>query len=191
MFKIILYVVNLFFLLILAACAYFIVYDEMYIINAFRYASYSIETRMGQYIFLTAIIIYFLILFLAYFSLLFKKKKTVKVKGPNGKIEVSLSTIESITKTFLESKDIIKNVKPNVVTSMTGTIVNASLECYKSDNLNEKLEIMKEDLKTHIKNMVGLYPKKINLKVEKINPELAVESIKTEIIEDNDNFGVN
>lgn len=180
MFKIIRIILNT----LLLALANLVVY---LILTDMSYLAYLIETlsslivyeRTVQFLIVAFVLAFDFVILLSFVERLWAKRKTVKVKTKNGKIEISLTTIEDISKNFLETKNIIKTAKAKVKNSMCGTILNVDIENYKTDELNEKLANIKVELEKHILEMLGFKPKKINININKINNELAVENIST------------
>lgn len=45
----------------------------------------------------------------------------------------------------------------------------SEIECNQSDNINDILSDIKNELSTYIYDMIGITPRKINLKINKIN----------------------
>ena len=188
MFKIIKYIINTCLIVLANIFLYLLIEDMSYmsylVTEAVKYLLYE---RSVQFAVVIVILFYDIVFILSYLEIIWKKRKNIKIKTNNGKIEVSLNTIEDIAKGFLENQSIIKSVKTKVNASMFGAILNVSIENYKTDSLNEKLSNIKLDLEKHIQEMLGFKLKKINFNIAKINPELAVDEIKfdntTEVVD--------
>lgn len=114
---------------------------------------------------------YLLIYFLSLIERLFKKPNTIKAKGKNGNLEVQLETINDLSKNFLEQKDLI--IKSEVLTYkyFSKIIINAKVQTYSVENLNEKLIEIQNELKEYILLMTGLQVREVVLKIAKISNE--------------------
>ena len=131
------------------------------------------------------IIIYFVFIIFSLLENLFKKPKKIRVSSENGEIEVTLKTIEEISKNFLESKDIVNVAKVSVKYTHKGPIINANIENFKTDEMNTKLANIATELTKYIKNMLGVTVKKVNLNINKINTSQVIEeNIETEKVEE-------
>lgn len=186
MFRVIKYIINILFLLLLAISTYLLIVKPTYIIYAIDELSFQISNNnLVRFLIEILIIIYFIILLLSYVEKLFKKSKNVYVKGNNGKIEVNLKTIEDISKIFLEEQSVVKQAKVTVKKCFGGYVVNANIENYQTKELNNKLSEISKKLEEYIENMIGAKPKKVNLSVIKINAEHFIEEeIKEENVND-------
>lgn len=186
MFRVIKYIINILFLLLLAISTYLLIVKPTYIIYAIDELSFQISNNnLIRFLIEILIIIYFIILLLSYVEKLFKKSKNVYVKGNNGKIEVNLKTIEDISKIFLEEQSIVKQAKVTVKKCCGRYVVNANIENYQTKELNNKLSEISKKLEEYIENMIGAKPKKVNLSVIKINAEHFIEEeIKEENVND-------
>lgn len=183
MFKIIRYIINLLLLVILASLLYLLIVQPSYVVYLLDEISLQISNNnIIRFIFEIIIIVYFIILIASFFERFFKKSKSIYVNGVNGKIEVNLKTIEDISKNFLESKNIIKQAKVNVKYTYKGPVINASIENYKTTDLNNKLSVISTELAENLQTMVGVKPRKINLSVNKINnDEISEENIDSDV----------
>lgn len=186
MFRVIKYIINILFLLLLAISTYLLIVKPAYIIYAIDELSFQISNNnLVRFLIEILIIIYFVILLLSYVEKLFKKSKNVYIKGNNGKIEVNLKTIEDISKIFLEEQSIVKQAKVTVKKCFGGYVVNANIENYQTKELNNKLSEISKKLEEYIENMIGAKPKKVNLSVIKINAEHFIEEeIKEQNVND-------
>ncbi|WP_067139470.1 alkaline shock response membrane anchor protein AmaP [Oceanivirga salmonicida] len=180
MFKILRFIIHTALLVVAGALLVYLIISPETVKEILGYIASKFDEKVYQLIAIIVLILYFVIFVFSYMETLFSKKNSVTVKTTSGKIEVNFTTLESITKTFLGTKDIVKNVKVAIVPTYNTPKIDADIECYKTENLNEKLEIVKNELKEHITSMVGLKPNSINLKVVKIDTEVAVETIKAE-----------
>lgn len=176
MFRIIRNIINLIFLIFLATSIYFLIMQPSYVVYLLDELSIQISNNaLVRFLIEIAVIVYFVILILALLERLFKKSKSVYVKGVNGKIEVNLKTIEEISKNFLEEQNIIKKAQVSVRQGYRGFMVNASIENYNTTELNNKLSVISKQLLEHIEKMIGVKPKDVNISISKINNEHITE----------------
>ena len=119
---------------------------------------------------------YMIIVVFSMIEKLFKKDKVVRSKGSNGEVEVSLDTINDISRKFLESKVVVKNAK--VESESRGFKVNiyANVETFNTENLNEKISVLQNELREYIALMTGVVVKNVNIKIVKINSETIIEA---------------
>lgn len=186
MFKILVRIINYIFLILLALCLYFLVVDPNFIANILDEFSMLLSTNnLVKFVSQIVIIIYFVFIIFSLLENLFKKPKKIKVSSENGEIEVTLKTIEEISKNFLESKDIVNVAKVSVKYTHKGPIINANIENFKTDEMNTKLANIAIELTKYIKNMLGVTVKKVNLNINKINTSQVIEeNIETEKVEE-------
>lgn len=179
MFRFLASLLKVLFFFFLMALAYFTISDMFFYTQYFDIAKeYYDYLRMIGFV----SIIYFIILAFSIIERLFKKTKNIKSKSKNGKIEVSLETINDISKRFLENKDIIKMVRVKSYSYFSKVIVNASVETYNEENLNEKLDIIQKEWKEYITLMTGITVRQATIKIVKILPEI---SMKTKEVDEN------
>ena len=121
-------------------------------------------------------LVYMIIVVFSMIEKLFKKDKVVRSKGSNGEVEVSLDTISDISRKFLESKVVVKNAK--VESESRGFKVNiyANVETFNTENLNEKISVLQNELREYIALMTGVMVKNVNIKIVKINSETIIET---------------
>lgn len=186
MFKIIVRIINYIFLILLALCLYFLIVDPNFIVNILDEFSMLLSTNnLVKFVSQIVIIIYFVFIIFSLLENLFKKPKKIRVSSENGEIEVTLKTIEEISKNFLESKDIVNVAKVSVKYTHKGPIINANIENFKTDEMNTKLANIATELTKYIKNMLGVTVKKVNLNINKINTSQVIEeNIETEKVEE-------
>lgn len=185
MFLIIVYIINILLIMGLLSTLYFIVVNPGLVSSILTKIAIFSNDKLGQIIIFVSIVTYISILVLSLLEKLFKKPGSIKVKNENGFVEITMNTIESISKNFLENKEIIRYAKLKVYTGFGSINITAILECYTTDNLNEKLGKIKEELNEYVQKMTGIRANRINLKVSKINPEKIIETtnvLNTEVI---------
>ncbi len=118
---------------------------------------------------------YLVLFMLSFINKLTKYSQNRKVKNKNGEIEVTIKTINEVAKDFLGSRDIIKNSKVKSYPSGRAVIVEAVVDTYSVDNLNEKLSKIQEELSDHVFKVTGITVKKSKVKLKKVAGETIIE----------------
>ena len=120
-------------------------------------------------------IIYLVIFLLSYIDKLTKYSQNRKVKNKNGEIEVSIKTINETSKSFLSRLEIIKNSKVKSYPKGKAVVIEATVDTYNVDNLNEKLADIQNKLSEYIFHSTGITVKKSIVKLKKVLGETIVE----------------
>ena len=120
-------------------------------------------------------IIYLVIFLLSYINKLTKYSQNRKVKNKNGEIEVSIKTINETSKSFLNSVEIIKNSKVKSYPKGRSVVIEATVDTYNVDNLNEKLTEIQNKLSEYIFHSTGITVKKSKVKLKKVLGETIIE----------------
>ena len=98
-----------------------------------------------------------------------------KVKNKNGEIEVSIKTINETSKDFLNGQEIIKNSKVKSYPKGKSVVIEATVDTYNVDNLNEKLAEIQNKLSEYVFHSTGITVKKSKVKLKKVLGETIVE----------------
>lgn len=120
-------------------------------------------------------LIYLIVFLLSYINKLTKYSQNRKVKNKSGEIEVTIKTINEVTKEFLSSQEIIKNSKVKSFPKGKAVVIEAVVDTYNVDNLNEKLSAIQDKLTEHVMNATGITVKKSKVKLKKVLSETIVE----------------
>ena len=120
-------------------------------------------------------LIYLIVFLLSYINKLTKYSQNRKVKNKSGEIEVTIKTINEVTKEFLSSQEIIKNSKVKSFPKGKAVVIEAVVDTYNVDNLNDKLSAIKDKLTEHVMNATGITVKKSKVKLKKVLSETIVE----------------
>ena len=120
-------------------------------------------------------LIYLIIFLLSYINKLTKYSQNRKVKNKSGEIEVTIKTINEVTKEFLSSQEIIKNSKVKSFPKGKAVVIEAVVDTYNVDNLNDKLSAIQDKLTEHVMNAPGITVKKSKVKLKKVLSETIVE----------------
>ena len=120
-------------------------------------------------------IIYLVLFLLSYINKLTKYSQNRKVKNKNGEIEVSIKTINETSKDFLSGQEIIKNSKVRSYPKGKSVVIEATVDTYNVDNLNEKLAEIQNKLSDYVFQSTGITVKKSKVKLKKVLGETIVE----------------
>ena len=182
MFRFLNNLIKFFFFLVLILLSYLTVSDMFMYTTYYEDIIYQIEPYKMYAAYLgIAAMIYILIVLIAIIEKLFKKKKVIKSTSSNGNVEVSVDTINDISKKFLESKSIVKNAKVESVVSFSSLSIYSNVETFNVENLNVKLSEIQNELKEYVDLMTGIKVKSVVIKIVKINSETVIEN--SEIVE--------
>ena len=182
MFRFLNNLIKFFFFLVLILLSYLTVSDMFMYTTYYEDIIYQIEPYKMYAAYLgIAAMIYILIVLIAIIEKLFKKKKVIKSTSSNGNVEVSVDTINDISKKFLESKSIVKNAKVEAAVSFSSLSIYSNVETFNVENLNVKLSEIQNELKEYIDLMTGIKVKSVVIKIIKINSETIIEN--SEIVE--------
>ena len=182
MFRFLNNLIKFFFFLVLILLSYLTVSDMFMYTTYYEDIIYQIEPYKMYAAYLgIAAMIYILIVLIAIIEKLFKKKKVIKSTSSNGNVEVSVDTINDISKKFLESKSIVKNAKVEAAVSFSSLSIYSNVETFNVENLNVKLSEIQNELKEYIDLMTGIKVKSVVIKIIKINSETVIEN--SEIVE--------
>ena len=182
MFRFLNNLIKFFFFLVLILLSYLTVSDMFMYTTYYEDIIYQIEPYKMYAAYLgIAAMIYILIVLIAIIEKLFKKKKVIKSTSSNGNVEVSVDTINDISKKFLESKSIVKNAKVEAAVSFSSLSIYSNVETFNVENLNVKLSEIQNELKGYVDLMTGIKVKSVVIKIVKINSETVIEN--SEIVE--------
>ena len=181
MFRFLNNLIKFLFFLILISLSYLTISDMFMYTTYYEDMIYQIEPykMYATYIGVVAMV-YILIVLIAFIERLFKKKKVIKSSSSNGNVEVSVDTINDISKKFLESKS-IKNAKVEAAVSFSSLSIYSNVETFNVENLNVKLSEIQNELKEYVDLMTGIKVKSVIIKITKINSETVIEN--SEIVE--------
>ena len=182
MFRFLNNLIKFLFFLVLILLSYLTVSDMFMYTTYYEDIIYQIEPYKMYAAYLgIAAMIYILIVLIAIIEKLYKKKKVIKSTSSNGNVEVSVDTINDISKKFLESKSIVKNAKVEAAVSFSSLSIYSNVETFNVENLNVKLSEIQNELKEYVDLMTGIKVKSVVIKIIKINSETVIEN--SEIVE--------
>ena len=182
MFRVLNNLIKFLFFLILISLSYLTISDMFMYTTYYEDMIYQIEPyKMYATYIGVAAMVYILIVLIAFVERLFKKKKVIKSSSSSGNVEVSVDTINDISKKFLESKSIVKNAKVEAAVSFSSLSIYSNVETFNVENLNVKLSEIQNELKEYVDLMTGIKVKSVVIKIVKINSETVIEN--SEIVE--------
>ena len=114
-------------------------------------------------------VIYLVLFLLSYINKLTKYSQNKKVRSKSGEIEVSIKTINETTKEFL------KNSKVKSYSKGKAVIIEASVDTYNVENLNDKLSEIQNELTEYVFHSTGITVKKSKIKLRKVLSETITE----------------
>ncbi|AMD95519.1 alkaline shock response membrane anchor protein AmaP [Leptotrichia sp. oral taxon 847] len=120
-------------------------------------------------------VIYLVLFLLSYVNKITKYSQNKKVKNKNGEIEVSIKTINETTKEFFKTKEIIKNSKVKSHPKGKAVVIEASVDTYNVDDLNDKLSKIQNELSEYVFRATGITVKKTKIKLRKVLGETIAE----------------
>lgn len=136
-------------------------------------------------------VVYMLIFILSYINKFTKYSQKRKLKSKNGELEVTIKTINEISKEFLSSQPLVKNVKVKSYPAGKNVVIEGNLDTYTTENLGEKLLKLQDELAEYVLKFTGIKVKKVKLKLKKVLNETLIENKiedteqKNETIEEN------
>ena len=110
MFLIILYIINTLFVMGLLSVIYFIITNPRVITILLTNFILFYNEKIGQIVVFNVILIYLALVIIAILERLFKKPKSIKITSDNGNVEITATTLETLSKNYLEEKDIYLKV---------------------------------------------------------------------------------
>ena len=120
-------------------------------------------------------VIYLVLFLLSYVNKITKYSQNKKVRNKNGEIEVSIKTINETTKEFFKTKEIIKNSKVKSHPKGKAVVIEASVDTYNVDDLNDKLSKIQNELSEYVFRATGITVKKTKIKLRKVLGETIAE----------------
>ena len=138
--------------------------------NAIDLSDFNVKILVG-----VVAIIYLVLFLLSYVNKLTKYSQNKKVRNKNGEIEVSIKTINETTKEFLKTKEIIKSSKVRSYSKGKAVVIEASVDTYNVEDLNDKLSNIQNELTDYVFHSTGITVKKSKIKLRKVLSETITE----------------
>ncbi|HOW42711.1 MAG TPA: alkaline shock response membrane anchor protein AmaP [Candidatus Omnitrophota bacterium] len=84
-----------------------------------------------------------------------EREKTIAFKNPSGVVTISLSAIEGLIQQFVNFMPELKELRPDVIASKKGIIVNVKVSLRMEANLPELTARLQELIKTKVQEVLG------------------------------------
>lgn len=149
--------------------------------NAIDLSDFNVKILVG-----VVAIIYLVLFLLSYVNKLTKYSQNKKVRNKNGEIEVSIKTINETTKEFLKTKEIIKSSKVRSYSKGKAIVIEASVDTYNVEDLNDKLSNIQNELTDYVFHSTGITVKKSKIKLRKVLSETITEKKAVDFSENTD-----
>ena len=149
--------------------------------NAIDLSDFNVKILVG-----VVAIIYLVLFLLSYVNKLTKYSQNKKVRNKNGEIEVSIKTINETTKEFLKTKEIIKSSKVRSYSKGKAVVIEASVDTYNVEDLNDKLSNIQNELTDYVFHSTGITVKKSKIKLRKVLSETITEKKAVDFSENTD-----
>ena len=149
--------------------------------NAIDLSDFNVKILVG-----VVAIIYLVLFLLSYVNKLTKYSQNKKVRNKNGEIEVSIKTINETTKEFLKTKEIIKRSKVRSYSKGKAVVIEASVDTYNVEDLNDKLSNIQNELTDYVFHSTGITVKKSKIKLRKVLSETITEKKAVDFSENTD-----
>ena len=149
--------------------------------NAIDLSDFNVKILVG-----VVAIIYLVLFLLSYVNKLTKYSQNKKVRNKNGEIEVSIKTINETTKEFLKTKEIIKSSKVKSYSKGKAVVIEASVDTYNVEDLNDKLSNIQNELTDYVFHSTGITVKKSKIKLRKVLSETITEKKAVDFSENTD-----
>ncbi len=149
--------------------------------NAIDLSDFNVKILVG-----VVTIIYLVLFLLSYVNKLTKYSQNKKVRNKNGEIEVSIKTINETTKEFLKTKEIIKSSKVRSYSKGKAVVIEASVDTYNVEDLNDKLSNIQNELTDYVFHSTGITVKKSKIKLRKVLSETITEKKAVDFSENTD-----
>lgn len=121
-------------------------------------------------------LVYLLVFLLDFINKLTKYSQNRKIKNKNSELEVTIKTINELSKEFLSKQEIIKNTKvKSYPKGKKAVIIEAVVDTYNTEKLSEKLVEIQDELSSYVENITGIEVNKSKIKVKKILSETTTE----------------
>lgn len=84
------------------------------------------------------------------------REKTIAFDNPDGQVTVALAAIENFMKGLVRQIPQLKELKPNIVASKKGIVVNARVTLYSDTNIPNVTETIQSIVKSRVQDMLGI-----------------------------------
>ena len=122
----------------------------------------------AQIIVLLIATLYLVLFLLSFVHRVTKYSQNKRIKSKNNEIEVTVKTINEVSKEFLMNQELIKNAKVKSFQKSKSVVIEAVVDAHGTENLSEKILEIQEKLSEHVFTTTGIQVKSTKKKKKKI-----------------------
>ena len=113
----------------------------------------------------------YLLLFIEKLIILFERPKELRLKTPNGMLNISSNSVNNIVKEVVGEHPRVKNLKVKNKTNGKKLKIFVSIDIMSSQSLSDDLNLIQQDIKERIENYLDLNITEVELRVTKLIKE--------------------
>ena len=122
----------------------------------------------AQIIVLLIATLYLVLFLLSFVPRVTKCSQNKRIKSKNNEIEVTVKTINEVSKEFLMNQELIKNAKVKSFQKSKSVVIEAVVDAHGTENLSEKILEIQEKLSEHVFTTTGIQVKSTKIRLKKI-----------------------
>ena len=122
----------------------------------------------AQIIVLLIATLYLVLFLLSFVHRVTKYSQNKRIKSKNNEIEVTVKTINDVSKEFLMNQELIKNAKVKSFQKSKSVVIEAVVDAHGTENLSEKILEIQEKLSEHVFTTTGIQVKSTKVRLKKI-----------------------
>ena len=122
----------------------------------------------AQIIVLLIATLYLVLFLLSFVHRVTKYSQNKRIKSKNNEIEVTVKTINEVSKEFLMNQELIKNAKVKSFQKSKSVVIEAVVDAHGNENLSEKILEIQEKLSEHVFTTTGIQVKSTKIRLKKI-----------------------
>lgn len=122
----------------------------------------------AQIIVLLIATLYLVLFLLSFVHRVTKCSQNKRIKSKNNEIEVTVKTINEVSKEFLMNQELIKNAKVKSFQKSKSVVIEAVVDAHGTENLSEKILEIQEKLSEHVFTTTGIQVKSTKIRLKKI-----------------------
>ena len=122
----------------------------------------------AQIIVLLIATLYLVLFLLSFVHRVTKYSQNKRIKSKNNEIEVTVKTINEVSKEFLMNQELIKNAKVKSFQKSKSVVIEAVVDAHGTENLSDKILEIQEKLSEHVFTTTGIQVKSTKIRLKKI-----------------------
>ena len=126
------------------------------------------SSLIAQIIVLLIATLYLVLFLLSFVHRVTKYSQNKRIKSKNNEIEVTVKTINEVSKEFLMNQELIKNAKVKSFQKSKSVVIEAVVDAHGTENLSEKILEIQEKLSEHVFTTTGIQVKSTKIRLKKI-----------------------